>query len=226
MEAKKKDHFEQAIDWEASVAVVREKSEKRAWRVAYAMGGVMILSWAALIALLPLKERVPYLIVENASTGGVEILNSLDVQTLDYAEARDKYWIAQYINARESYNWHTLTKDYNTVGLLSSPDVGRYYANLFVGDQALDQIYKDNVEVKASVISIITSERGTATIRFKKNTRRVDDAAAGVSKTWVATIAYTYRLNDRASNEERIKNPFGFTVTSYRVDPELVGGEL
>jgi type IV secretion system protein VirB8 len=220
---KEQKHFDNSIDWETSRVEMVEKSEKKAWWVAGSSVFLVVLSWIALALLMPLKEKVPYLLVENTATGTVEVIGSLDIATLTYSEVRDKHWIDNYILARESYDWNTLTKTYNTVARLSNPDVAYDYQIQFEGDKALDKLYRNNVKVVTKVISIIASERGTATVRFSKTTKRTDSKGKGKTTIWVATVAYQYFGSQKMAESDRVKNPYGFTVTSYRVDPELVG---
>ena len=38
---------------------------------------------------------------------------------------------------------------------------------------------------------------------------------------WIATIAFTY-TRAPMSEPDRLRNPLGFQVTSYRADPEVI----
>lgn len=42
-----------------------------------------------------------------------------------------------------------------------------------------------------------------------------------VESDWIATIAFTYTRAPR-SEPDRLRNPLGFQVTSYRADPEVI----
>lgn len=222
--AKEKSDFEQSLDWETSRIEQIEKSERRAHRdkyIAFALVGLLVIGF---VVLLPLKQRTPYLIQEDTQTGAVNVVGSLDVQKIPYLEARDKHWVAEYVRARESYDWHTLQKDYDEVGLLSTHNVGKVYADQFEGDDALDKKYGDRIQATVRILSVIINDPGTATVRFAKTTRNVN-AGDGSTTTWVATVGYEYQGIDRLSASERIENPFGFQVVSYQVNPELSGGE-
>ena len=41
--------------------------------------------------------------------------------------------------------------------------------------------------------------------------------------SWIATIGYEYRKISKMKEDDRLKNPIGFQVLSYRVDPEISG---
>ncbi|OAI08075.1 virB8 family protein [Methylomonas methanica] len=220
-----KDLHDDAMDWEASKTLAREKSERRAWSVAILAGIMTVLSWLAIVIMMPLKESVPYVIRVDNATGVPDIVTAMDDKKVTGDEVMDKYWLAQYVLARETYDWHTLQQDYDKVGLLSSPNVGKAYAELFDGKDALDKRYGENIRATVKVISVVPSGAETGTVRFIKTTKRVDEEGPGASTSWVATIAFEYRNPSIIKESQRLVNPFGFQVLSYRVDPEMIGGK-
>lgn len=220
-----KDLHDDAMDWEASKTLAREKSERRAWSVAILAGIMTVLSWLAIVIMMPLKESVPYVIRVDNATGVPDIVTAMDDKKVTGDEVMDKYWLAQYVLARETYDWHTLQQDYDKVGLLSSPNVGKAYAELFDGKDALDKRYGENIRATVKVISVVPSGAETGTVRFIKTTKRVDEEGPGASTSWVATIAFEYRNPSIIKESQRLVNPFGFQVLSYRVDPEMMGGK-
>lgn len=219
-----KDPFEQENNWEASRTQAIEKSEQRAWYVTYGAVGVAVLSWLAIALMMPLKETIPYVIRVDNTTGVPDIVTALDSKGVRYDEVMDKYWLAQFVRARETYDWYTLQKDYNTVGLLASPTVGADYATLFEGPEALDKKFGKSVRATVEIVSVVPNGRGVGTVRFIKTTKRTDDDGPGTVTKWVATVAYEYRNPSLISESQRLVNPFGFQVLSYRQDPEMVGG--
>lgn len=212
-------------DWEASRIEATEKSERRAWKVAGAFGVGFVLSTVALVLVMPLKETIPFLLTVDDKTGVPDIVTMMDEKGVSYSEVMDKYWMAQYVRAHETYDWYTLQNDYNTVGLLSSPNVGAEYAALFEGKDALDKKYGSGVKALVKITSVVPTGRGTGTVRFSKTTKRVDDSGPGTTVRYVATISYEFVSASRLLESQRLINPFGFQVRSYRVDPELPGGE-
>ncbi|QGG78955.1 virB8 family protein [Pseudomonas syringae] len=212
-------------DWEASRIEAIEKSERRAWKVAGAFGAGFVVTAIALMLLMPLKESVPYVIRVDNTTGVPDIVTAMDEKGVGYDEAMDKYWLAQYVRAHETYDWYTLQNDYNTVGLLSSQTVGAEYAAMFEGKNALDKTYGSSVKALVHITSVVPTGEGTGTVRFTKTTKRVDDPNSGATVKYVATISYEYRNPSRLLESQRLINPFGFQVRTYRVDPELAGGE-
>lgn len=216
--------FEQAINWESSRVLSVEKSERRAWRIAFVAVGVSVLSIAAIAMMMPLKESVPYVIRVDNVTGVPDIVTAIKDKAVTGDEVMDKYWLAQYVRARETYDWYTLQRDYNTVGMLSSPNVGQGYAQLFEGKDAIDKTNGKTLRTTVDIVSVVPGAKNTGTVRFIKTTKRVDqEASPGTVTKWVATIAYEYRSTALVKESARLVNPFGFQVLTYRVDPEMVG---
>jgi type IV secretion system protein VirB8 len=216
--------FDAALDWEASRTEALEKSERRAWTVAFAGAGVAILSLGVIAMMIPLKETVPYVVRVDNATGVPDIVTSIRDKAVTGDEVMNKYWLAQYVRARETYDWYTLQRDYNTVGLLSSQHVGASYAQLFEGKDALDKTYGRNLRATVDIISVVPTEKNTGTVRFIKTTKRVDqEGGPGTVTKWVATIGYEYRSTALIKESARLVNPFGFQVLTYRVDPEITG---
>jgi type IV secretion system protein VirB8 len=223
--AKPKSVFDAANDWEASRIQSIELSERRAWKVAIGAVIVAVLSWLAIVLLLPLKETVPYIYRTDTKTGVPDLITAMTDKAITGDEVMDKYWLAQYVRARETYDWYTLQGDYDMVGLLSSAPVGAAYAQLFDGKDALDKKYGKSVRATVQIVSVVPDVRNhTGTVRFIKTTKRIDQEGPETVSRWVATIAYEYRSTARIKESARLVNPFGFQVLSYRVDPELVGG--
>ena len=220
-----KDPFDIANDWESSRILLIEKSERRAWTVAIAASVIAVLGVVAVAALTPLKESVPYVVRVDSATGVPDIVTTIKDKEVTGDDVMDKYWLAQYVRARETFDWYTLQRDYTTVGLLSSPNVGAAYAQLFEGKDALDKTYGKTMRATIEIVSVVPTGRGTGTVRFIKTEKRTDqESAPGTVTKWVATIAYEYRSAAQTKETARLINPFGFQVLSYRADPEYVGG--
>ncbi len=214
---------ESAFQWETSRIFTIEKSERRAWIIAFCALGVTILSWIAIVCMLPLKETVPYVIRVDNTTGVPDIVTTLTDKKISSDDVMNKYWLAQYVRTRETYDWYSLQKDYTMVGLLSSKSVGEEYAQLFNGQHALDKQFKNDVRSTVEIISVVPNEKNTGTVRFIKTSKRVDQPGPGISTKWVATVAYEFQAATDMKESERLINPFGFQVLTYRVDPEMVG---
>ncbi|EAJ1206219.1 type IV secretion system protein [Campylobacter coli] len=217
-----KNEFNTAIDYEASFRYLIEKSNKRAWLIAFISIFIAIISIIAVVLLTPLKTIEPYVIRVDNTTGMVDILTMLDEKEIKANEALDKYFISTYVKAREGYYYDLLNQDYLLTQLMSSEKVANEYRALYEGDNARDQILKNSNEVSVQILSIVLGNSNgikTSTIRAKIITKNLNTRGLSES-TKVITLSYDYILA-KASEENRILNPLGFKVTNYRIDEEI-----
>lgn len=210
------------LDYEASFQYLIEKSNKRAWIIAFVSAFIAFLSIIAVLLLTPLKTIEPYVIRVDNTTGMVDILTTLDEEQISSNEALDKYFIAQYVKAREGYYYEILNQDYLLTQLMSSEKVANEYRAIYEGENARDQILKNSNEVSVEIISIVLGESNgvkTSTIRANIVTKNLNTRGI-TSSTKVITLSYDYLLA-KASEENRLLNPLGFKVLTYRIDNEV-----
>ena len=55
--------------------------------------------------LMPLKTVAPYVIKVNESTGMTEVLSIANKRDIPVNEMMNKYWLSQYVLARETYEF-------------------------------------------------------------------------------------------------------------------------
>ena len=220
-----KDIYEEAMSWDASRVLAQEKSEKRAWKLAWLSVLVTVLSWLALVLLLPLKKTEPYLIRVDSATGVPDIVTTLKAEDVGKEEVTQKFFLADYVRARETYDWHTLQVDYDKTRLYSAPSVAIDYAKLFEGEEALDKKYGSKIRATIQIQSVVPTSATTGTVRFSKITKYIEDSLPGKETRWVATLAFQFNNPSSLRESERFINPFGFQVVSYRVDPEMGGAK-
>lgn len=217
-----KNEFNTAIDYEASFRYLIEKSNKRAWIIAFVSIFVAIISIIAVVLLTPLKTIEPYVIRVDNTTGIVDILTILDEKEISSNEALDKYFISQYVKAREGYYYELLNQDYLLTQLMSSEKVANEYRAWYEGENARDQILKNSNEVNVQILSVVLGNSNgvkTSTIRTLITTKNLSSGAI-TQETKVITLSYEYILA-KASEENRILNPLGFKVLTYRIDSEI-----
>jgi type IV secretory pathway component VirB8 len=214
--SKTDQYIENANNWESSMVAQQNDRVKSAVRNMYIAFGLVFILTVAIIVMLPLKERVPYLIRENSTSGAIDVVGKLEGANVEYSEVRDKYWLAQYVQQRETYDWFILNRDYHATLLLSDAPVAQAYASQYGGENGLDK-NKDAVKISVKILSIVLSKSGGATIRFEKHY----NGSLGSTQIWVATVNYKYDSNIKSTEQDRLINPFGFLVTSYRVDQEM-----
>ena len=221
VEQQPQTHFDKALDWEASRIQQIEKSERRAWSVVLLEAGVIGALAVAIALMLPLKETQPYVLKVDKSTGTTEIMTVANVKDVNYEDTQDKYWLNQYIRSRETYDWRTVENDYIKTREMSDPNVFLPYSRMFEGADSLEKKIGDKKRIITEIQSVVPNGNGIATVRFIKKT--IDNQTGEESQSlWTATIGYEYHPEFKVKEENRLVNPFGFKVTSYRVDAEMM----
>ncbi|PIT16427.1 virB8 family protein [Snodgrassella alvi] len=205
----------------SEIDMVRRNS-KIAWRIAIGCLVITGMAIGAVAALTPLKTVQPYVIRVDNNTGATDIVTTLKQSEKTYGEVIDKYWLAQYIKYRESYDWQTIQSTYDATMLLSAQPVQQEFAKIYTDNNpnAPHKILKDRFKVVVNV-KAISFVGQMAQIRFDK---QLIPLTGNLSKTTppqqlIATVAFDY-ANQPMQEKDRLVNPLGFQITSYRVDPE------
>lgn len=214
--------YKEAMDFEASVRYLIEKSNKRAWLITFISLALAFLSLLSVALLTPLKTVEPYVIRVDNTTGMVDILTIMNSKEISKNEALDKHFISQYVKAREGYYFDMLNQDYIFVQLLSSPEVAVAYRAIYSGENSREARLGNSTKVEVNILSIVLGESNgvkTATIRANLKTINKNSREESVS-TKVITLSYDYELS-KADEKNRLENPLGFKVLTYRVDEEI-----
>ncbi|MBD7987184.1 type IV secretion system protein [Luteimonas sp. Sa2BVA3] len=220
-----------AVDYETSIADLACRSERRAWRVAAVASMLALLLGAGYLRVMPLKERVPFLVMADASSGNATVAR-LDEdfrhKSVSASEAIARANVAGFISLRESYDVAMMNlRDWRAVHAMSAPEVGKEYAALHAANNA-DSPFNTWGRSRAIRVRILSIQLldgpdgapGGATVRFQ---RSVYDKASGATRpldSRIATLGFTYNLALRMDEPDRLENPLGFQVTSYRVDTD------
>mgnify|MGYP001021578334 FL=1 len=217
---------ETALSYVASIRYLVEKSNKRAWLIAIISTIIALASICAIAYMTPLKQAIPYVIRVDNTTGMVDIITSVKDTEFSSNEALDKYFTSLYVKTREGYYYDLLTRDYTLTQILSSPQVAQDYVKIYEGANARQEVLKNNNEVSIDINSVVLGESAnikTATIRFNATTNVLNDKGRSAVQTSakVATLSYEYSPADLTTEDERLQNPLGFKVTTYRIDDEI-----
>lgn len=219
-----------AVNFEITLADMARRSERRAWLVASSAIMLSLILAAGYFYMLPLKEKVPYLIMADAYTGTssvARLTQDADHRSITTKEAVNRSNVAHFLLARESYDVALMNlRDRTTVYTMSSPDVAAAYTSLHNPKSPASpfNVYGRNkaIRVKILSISLIGGSAKTwpkgATVRFQ---RSLYDKPSGSSRPLdsnIATMEFTYKSNLKMEEKYRIENPLGFQVTDYRVD--------
>ena len=219
-----------SVSFELTVADLARRSERRAWWVATSALGMSLILAGGYFYILPLKEKVPYLVMADAYTGTstvARLTGDFNRNSITASEAINRSNIAHFVLARESYDYALIRlRDWTTVYTMSAPAVASGYTNLH-SSRNPDSPYNRYGKSRAIRVSILSTQligggnnvapKG-ATVRFQ---RSLYDNATGVARpldSRIATLEFAYKANLGMDEKDRIENPLGFQVTSYRVD--------
>ncbi|HZX69884.1 MAG TPA: type IV secretion system protein, partial [Rhodanobacter sp.] len=182
--------------------------------------------------MLPLKQKVPYLVMADAYTGTATVARldgDFSIRGITTREAINRSNVAHFVIARESYDLELLNlHDWKTVQTMAAPGVKAPYVQLFSNgnpDNLIKQYGKDQaIRVKLLSIQLIGGGPGKtprgATVRFQRSLYNKQTGATRPIDNKIATTAFTYKQNLEMDDPSRIENPLGFWVTSYRVDDD------
>ena len=219
--------FAEGQNWEADRMFRIERSERRAWRIAGGACLMTAISLVALVSLLPLKRVVPYVYAIDRQTGELTIMDAANQrQVAGRQDLVDKHFANAYVLGREAYDWKLLQTDYNDTVAFSSPQVARDYAARFDGLHAVNKVWGANTERRVNVTSIQLAPDAIskkAVVRYTVQQRNLQTNTLEPLEHYIATIAYEYHPDRTGKEQDLIRNPLGFTVTSFRADAEIGG---
>ena len=216
-----KTYFAEARRWDQDRLASALRSRRLAWFVA---GGACLLSAAsvsAVASLTPLKTTEPFVIRVDQTSGAVDVVRGLSRENpATYDEAVSKYFLAQYVRSREGYLHPAAEDSFRLVSILSTPSEQGRWAALYRGSnpESPQNLYGPDSEVIVSIRAISFINDKVANVRFHRTVRQTQQVT---ESDWIATLAFTYAEAPMADSD-RLRNPLGFQITSYRSDPEVI----
>ena len=129
--------------------------------------------------------------------------------------------------ARESYDVALmLLRDWTTVYTMSSPQVASGYTALHARNNMSSpyNTYGKERAIRVNLLSTVLIGGGDgnppkgATVRFQRSLYDKKTGSSQPLDSKIATLEFSYKPNLKMDEKDRIENPLGFQVTSYRVD--------
>ncbi|USP02385.1 virB8 family protein [Bartonella taylorii] len=196
------------------------RSRRTAWRAAGAIGIFGLFGMICGVVGFSQPAPTPLVLRVDNATGAVDVISVMREHETSYGEVVDRYWLNQYVLNRETYDYDTIQLNYDTAALLSAPTVQQEFYKIYDGENARDKVLSNKARITVKVRSIQPNGRGQATVRF--TTQQHDsNGAVGPKQHQIATIGYTY-VSAPMKSSDRLLNPLGFQITSYRADPEVL----
>jgi type IV secretion system protein VirB8 len=215
-------YYAEADSWAKDRADGLRASRRTAWWVAGAATFVAICEAIALLLLTPLKTVEPYTLLVDRQTGFVQQLKPLEPQSISRDRALTQSFLVQYVIAREGFDIDLLQKDYRKVALWSSGAARESYLGAMQAanpESPLARLPRSSL-VDVEVKSVTPLADDSAMIRFDTQ-RRDANGRAYPAQPWVAVVRYAYS-GEPMSVADRMINPLGFKVTSYRKSEEAI----
>jgi len=217
-----KRYFTEAKRWDQDRLASAVRSKRLAWTVAATAGGLAIAAVLAVAGLTPLKTVEPFVIRVDQATGAVDLARGLSDETgpVRYEEAVSKYFLAQYVRAREGYLDTAAEENFRLVSILSGPTEQRRWADRFRGTNpdSPQNLYGRAAEASVSIRAVGFINPEVANVRYRRTVRRAQQVE---ESDWIATIAFSY-TRAPMTEADRLRNPLGFQALSYRSDPEVI----
>ncbi|CAG2092093.1 virB8 family protein [Xanthomonas arboricola] len=220
---------QKAVNYEVSIADLARRSEKRAWMVATVSMIITVMTAGGYYYMLPLKEKVPYLVMADAYSGTSTIAKleaNFGGRTISTSEALARSNIARFIIARESFDLSIIgQRDWNTVSAMGATNVVNEYRALHSANNPLRPLntYGKLRAIRINILSItLIGGKGQpykgATVRFQRTVYDKNSTVSTLLDNKIATMGFVYQDNLEMSDSLRVENPLGFRVTDYRVD--------
>lgn len=228
----------QGISYELTLAERARRSEKRAWMVAWCAVVMSLLLAGGYFLFLPLKERVPYLVMADPYTGTASVARltgHFHDRDVTAEEAINKSNVAQFVLARESYDSGLIgQRNWRTTLSMAAAAVAPAYIGLHAeqNPQRPAKVYGAGRALRVRILSIVLIGGGDgrrptgATVRFQRSVHDRSNGRAQPLDSKIATLEFIYNADLRLSDEDRLLNPLGFRVVNYRVDNDFGTGML
>lgn len=226
------ESVKRSVNFELTIADLAKRSERRAWWVAIVAVIVALILLGGYFYMLPLKEKVPYVVMADAYTGTSTVARLTDDFTnhqITTSEAINRSNVAHFVLARESYDVAMMNMhDWATVLTMASPGVAGAYTSLYSATNPDNpfKAYGRDKAIRVKILSIVLVGEGInltpkgATVRFQRSLYDKLNGSTHPMDSEIATMTFVYKTNLKMDEQYRIENPLGFQVNDYRVDSD------
>lgn len=220
------DHAsEQRTILENELIFGRSRRERTAWGVATLFGLIAVGELAGLLMLLPLKETAAYLTIVDRDTGIAERTVEIERAGIEYEDAVKQSLIFNYVMDRETYDGNDNERRILKVYRQSAGPAQQALRALWTEGNANypPDLYGMTAKITIDVLSVNQITANTAQVRFSKTlTMPGEDDRIG---NFYATVTHDFVPSQQSAVELVWENPFGFTVTDYRVAAESLDAQ-
>ncbi|MPR10162.1 virB8 family protein [Microvirga tunisiensis] len=203
------------------------RKQRNNWaKVAVGSAATSLVSLAALIVVLPLKESKPFVVMVDKTTGEAEKIVQVRPATLQQQEAVLQAELVSYVTDRETYDPADNRTRIQEVRARSFNNAEQTLVDLWRSDspQYPPKVYGSDTRVLVKVKSVTpfaSDGRNTvdsARVRITKS--REEMGRNTVQRSYIVTVGYEFKPQEGTTLEAVWSNPLGFRVLSYRIDAE------
>jgi type IV secretion system protein VirB8 len=176
----------------------------------------------AMVAMLPLKEIRPYVVMVDRQTGESELVVSTRPAGLSESEAVREAELVRYVTERETYDVADNRERILRVLATSQDQAAASLRALWTreADQYPPALYGEDSLIRVKIRSVARLNDTTAQVRFTRTLEQ--PGLQPVVRAFVATVGFVFQPRVERTLEAVWANPLGFTVTSYRIDAETL----
>ncbi len=225
-----------AVSYEITVADMARRSERRAWWVAT---GSLLMSLAlagGYYYMLPLKEKVPFLVMADAYTGTATVARlsgTFQGETITTNEAINRSNVAQYVLARESYDSAVMgLRDWELVFVMSTDPVAQSMRVRYAGNNPQNPfvMYGRERAIRVKILSITPlGAEPNGSFRGAFGAHTAQPAGQAHRRLYLpgqpaGDDALQLQPEPGAVRTGSHPEPLAFQVTEYRVDNDYSRG--
>lgn len=193
--------------------------ENRAWLVATALLAVAIAEAMALWQLIPLKERVPYVLEFDANTGRIEVAQRV-LTKLNVSAVSVDYFLRKWITRVDSLDSQTIGESIPRAAAWTRADAVKELDEYIQKQKLAERLVRfpertQVVEVKT--ISYINDGK-IALVRYDVVERSSGAETKRIPRLLTATVSL---ISPDAGSELERDNPIGLTISHFQISDEV-----
>jgi type IV secretion system protein VirB8 len=174
-------------------------------------------------SLFPLKTTETVVVVVDKTTGDMDRVVTMEPLQMGERDALIQAQLVAYVDDRETYDLTDSELRINAVLDRSTSDAERTLRSLWASTNAEypPKVYGQNSKIDVTIKRVNLIGRDVAQVSFTRTLREARTDAT-VTRSYVATVGYTFAPERERRLEMVWANPLGFSVQNYRVDADVL----
>lgn len=201
-----------AVNWEEDRLKNILRSRTIGWILAAVAILIAVCEAFAIVVLAPGKEKIPYLMRVDNSTGIVdEMITVYDDEKMKSNKALIRFFLKKYIDAREGYDHKFAKKDYETVFYMSeASEAERFKREYKKNNPARKYGEEARINIKLKTLELVDDDK--AIIRFMEE--HIEEDMPVRTEHYLVRINYEF-IDGAIPQHVRDVTPLGFVIASY-----------